>query len=242
MFAQGLADVLAGGRQKSVGDAAADHQLFALLGQGFQHGQLGGNLGAADDGDHGASGVGQGLVQRQQLFRHQHAGAGDGRVLGDAVSGSFGAVSGAEGVHDEHVTQGCVFARRSLDVLLLALVDAAVLQQYDLALCEIEAALDPVLDEAHRPAQFGGHHIGHGFQGDLLGPYALGRASQVGSDHDRSPRFQREFDGGHGGGDPCVGGDSTIFDRHVQVGADEYALTGEVEVGHAEELGHLLSP
>jgi hypothetical protein len=113
-FAQRLADVLAGGGQEGVGDAAADHQLFALLGQRFQHGQLGGNLGAADDGDHRARRVGQGLVQGFEFFRNQHAGAGGRRELGDAVGGSFGAVRGAEGVHDEDVAQRGVFASRFL--------------------------------------------------------------------------------------------------------------------------------
>jgi hypothetical protein len=62
------------------------------------------------------------------------------------VGGGLGAVGGAEGVHDEDVAQGGVLLRRVVDVLLLALVEAAVLQQHDLAGGDLESAVDPVLD------------------------------------------------------------------------------------------------
>jgi hypothetical protein len=81
VLAQGLADVVAGGLEEGVGDAAADHELVDLLGQGLQHGQLGGDLGAADDGDHRPLRGGQGLVQGVQLLGQQQAGAGDGANL-----------------------------------------------------------------------------------------------------------------------------------------------------------------
>ena len=42
--------------------------------------------------------------------------------------------------------------------------------------------------------------------------------------------------------DAGVGGDLAVLDRHVEVGADEHALALEVEVGHADELGHVVSP
>ena len=46
-----LADFLASSKQEGIGDAAADNQLVDLGGQTFQHGQLGRDLGTADDGD-----------------------------------------------------------------------------------------------------------------------------------------------------------------------------------------------
>ena len=47
---QRLADVHAGGREEGVGDAAADDQLVHLREQRFEHGELGGDLRARDDG------------------------------------------------------------------------------------------------------------------------------------------------------------------------------------------------
>jgi hypothetical protein len=129
-----------------------------FLRQRFQHGQLGRHLGAADDGHHRPRRVGQRLVQGFEFLGHQQAGAGRRRELGDAVGRGLGAVGGAEGVHDEEVAQRGVFLRRGFDVLLLALVEAAVLQQHDFAGGDIESAVDPVAHQAHRLAQLGGHH------------------------------------------------------------------------------------
>jgi hypothetical protein len=108
-FAQRLADVLAGGGEEGIGDTAADHQLLAFFGQRFQYGQLGGDLGAADDGDHRPRRVGQRLVQRFQLFRNQLTGAGGRGKLSDTVGGGFSAVGCAKGIHDEDVAQRGVF-------------------------------------------------------------------------------------------------------------------------------------
>jgi hypothetical protein len=119
---QRIADALAGGEQEGVGDAAADDQLIDLVGQRLQDGQLGGNLGAANDGDQRALRVEQRLAQGVDLGAHQHAGAGDRGEFGDAVGGCFGAVGGAEGVIDIDVAQLGHLLRQFVVVLLLALV------------------------------------------------------------------------------------------------------------------------
>ncbi len=150
MFAQRLADILAHGFQESVGDTAADHQLIDLLRQAFQHGQLGRNLGAADDGDQRPGRLGQRLGQRVEFLGQQDAGASHRRVFGDAVGGGFGAMRGAEGVHDEDIAQGGIFLRGLLDVFLLALVGADVFEQHHFAVGHLKPAVDPVADHPHR--------------------------------------------------------------------------------------------
>jgi prepilin-type processing-associated H-X9-DG protein len=132
--------------------------------------------------------------------------------------------------------------RGFFDVLLLALVDAAVFQQHDFAFGDIETAIDPILDQAHRLAQLGGHDIGHRLEGDFLGPLAFGRTAQVGGDHDLGASLDGVLDGRHGGGDAGVGSDFAFLDGHVQVGADEDAFALQVEVGHTEEFGHCSAP
>jgi hypothetical protein len=150
VLAQRLADVLARGLEEGVGDAAADHHLVDLVRQRFEHGQLGRHLGAADDGHHRPRRVGQRLVQGFEFLGHQQAGTGGRGELRHAVGRGFGTVGGAEGVHDKEVAQRGVFLRRRFDVLLLALVEAAVLQQHDFAGGDIESAIDPVAHQAHR--------------------------------------------------------------------------------------------
>jgi hypothetical protein len=130
---QALADLQARGQQEGVGDAAADDQAVDLARQALQDGQLGADLGAGDDGHQRPLGVGQGLGDGVDLGGQQRAGAGHLGVLGDAVGGALGAVGGAEGVVDVDVAQGGHLLRQLGVVLLLADVDAAVLQQHDLA-------------------------------------------------------------------------------------------------------------
>ena len=65
-----------------------------------------------DDGDQRPRGARERPAERVELGRHQRPGAGDGRVLGDAVRGGLGAVRGAERVVDVDVAQrGHRFAR-----------------------------------------------------------------------------------------------------------------------------------
>ena len=86
------------------------------------------------------------------LGRQQRAGAGDRRELRDAVGRGLGAVRGAEGVVHEDVAQRRHLPRQRLVVLLLALVDAAVLQQHHLAGLH-RHAVDPVGTQRHVAAQ-----------------------------------------------------------------------------------------
>ena len=126
------------------------------------------------------------------------------------------------------------FLRGLLDVLLLALVEAAVLQQHHFAGGDIEAAVDPVADHAHRLAELGC---------DMTSATGLREFSsenspsvgttEVGRDHHLGAGLEAVLDGRHGGGDAGVGGDLAVLDRHVEVGADEDALALEVEIGHA---------
>ena len=94
----------------------------------------------------------QRLAQRIELGRQQRAGAGDRRVLRDAVRGGFGAMRGAESVIHIDVAQLRHLLREFVAVLFLALVDAAVFQQHHLAGLDVDA-IDPVLLQLDRLAQ-----------------------------------------------------------------------------------------
>jgi hypothetical protein len=82
----------------------------------------------------------------------QRAGAGNRGELGDAVGGAFGAVRGAEGVVHKDVAQGGHLLCQVFVVLFLALVDAAVLQQHELARGDSHA-IDPVGNHGNFTAQ-----------------------------------------------------------------------------------------
>ena len=75
----------------------------------------------------------QRLAQRLELLRQQRARAGHRRVLGDAVCGGLGSMGSREGIVDVDIAQRRHLLRQRVVVLLLALVEAAVLQQHRFA-------------------------------------------------------------------------------------------------------------
>ena len=220
------------------------HQLVDLVGQRLQDGQLGRDLGAADDGDQRTLGLMQGAAQRVQLGFQQRTGAGHRREAGDAVRGGLGAVRRAEGVVDVDVAQRGHLPGQRLVVLLLADVDAAVFQQHDLAGVDLDA-VNPVLHQRHGHAQQLGQALADLGQRIGLGQHALFRAAQVGRDHHGRAGVQRQANAGHGGADAGVFGNAAgVVERHVQVGADEHALAGQGaglgQRGQGLYLGHML--
>ena len=127
---QRLADVAVRRQDERVGDAAADDQRVDLGGERLQHRELGRDLRSADDRDERPRRVRERLAERVELGRHQRAGAGDRRVLRDAVRRRLGAVRGAERVVDVDVAEPRHLPRERVVVLLLARVEAAVLEQH----------------------------------------------------------------------------------------------------------------
>lgn len=64
---------------------------------------LGGNLGASDDGGEGPGGDLDGSLKVVELLLEEEAGDGRREELGHTLGGAVGAVGGAEGVVDEQV-------------------------------------------------------------------------------------------------------------------------------------------
>jgi hypothetical protein len=126
-------------------------------------------------------------------------------------------------VHEDVAQRGHL-AGQFLVVLLLALVEAAVLQQHHFAGGHLHA-IDPVRHETHRLAQQFGQACGHGGERVLGLEFTLGRAAQVAGHHHGGASVQRQADAGHAGADAGVFGDvAGVVLRHVQVGTDEHAL------------------
>jgi hypothetical protein len=122
--------------------------------------------------------------------------------------------------------------RQRFVVLLLALVQAAVLQQHHLAGRHVDT-VHPVGHQLHGLAQQFGQARGHRGQRVLGLEFALGRAAQVAGDHDGGTGVQRHADAGHAGADARVFGDvAGVVLRHVEVGADEHALALGLALGH----------
>eukprot|EP00899_Mesostigma_viride_P028401 jgi/Mesvir1/8746/Mv26114-RA.1 len=148
------ADALALGLVEGEDHATAQDQLVALLQQGLDHADLGGHLGASDDGAEGARGVSDGAIEVIQLLLQQVAGHGGLEELGHTGSGGVGAVGRAEGVVDVQVGVSGQLLGELLHVLLLLGVEADVFQQQNGTVGHIGHRLldlgsDAVADHCH---------------------------------------------------------------------------------------------
>ena len=143
---------------------------------------------------------------------------------------------GAESVGHEdlgHVGQGL---GKVGAVLLLADVEAQVLQKKDLAGLEcgglgLGVLADDVLGEDHILAQQLGQSLCHRSQSQLGLPLALGLA-QVGAGDNGSAVIQQIFDGGDGGNDTLVAGDlaGLFVLGNVKVAAEQNLLALYVHI------------
>ena len=123
----------AGGQDEGVGDAAADDQLVDLGGQRLQHGELGRDLRAGDDGDQRPLRVARAPCRGRRARRPAAARrrrSARYRAMPCVVASARCAVPKAS-LHVD-VAERRHLPRELLVVLLLALVEAAVLEQHDL--------------------------------------------------------------------------------------------------------------
>jgi hypothetical protein len=145
-----------------------------------------------------------------------------------ATSGRFGAVRGAECVVHVDVAELRHFLRKLVGIFLFALVDAAVFEQHDRARRDVHAVFDPVRHQRHVTAEQFGQTLRDRRQRIFRLEVALGRTAQVRRDHHGGAGVKRGADRRHGGADASVFGDlAGIVLRHVEVGANEYALVAQ---------------
>ncbi len=149
-------------------------------------------------------------------------------------------MSGAEGIHDEDVAEGSVLLRQLVSVLLLALVEAHVLQQDQFTRLDLDT-VQVILDQRHLTAEGLGQVVGDRLEAVFLTVDALFRTAQVRADQHRSAFLQRQLDGRQRGQDARIALHRAILHRHVEVLADQHALTLEVEIGHLQN-GHVGLP
>ena len=148
---------------------------------------------------------------------------------------------GAEGVHHEHVAERRVLPRQRFVIAFFADIHAAVLEQHEAARCHIDA-VEVIAHEWHVAAEQFRKARRDRRQRIRLAPRAFLRPTKMRHHHDRSTLLQCAPERRQGGRDALFGRDARrlpvdVLDRHVEVLADQHALAGEVEVGHAED-GH----
>ena len=160
----------------------------------------------------------------------------------DAFRRRMCAMRGAERVVDEDVAKFCDLLREDRIVLLFAGMEARVLQKKDIAILELRDGrfrdvADAIIGECHlTPNSFGERLRNrlqrHGRHDLALRPVEMGQ-----HDHPRA-LFRKLADGGRLAVDAQRVADLAILHWHVQVGADEDALSLHVQVIECAECRH----
>ncbi len=158
---------------------------------------------------------------------------------------SVGAVGGREGVVDVHIAELGQLGGEGGVVLLLAGVEAQVLQQQHAAVGQLGYGLgrriaDAVGSEGHRRAQHLGQGFDHRLQAHGRHDLALGPV-EVGQQHHLGALAAQGLDGGDDGAQAGVVADAAILHRHVEVDADQNALARQVAGLVQGAEGHMRS-
>ncbi len=244
-FDQRLADLFALREQKSIGHGAADDQHVDFLQQVAEQVELGGNLGAADDGRERTRRLVEHLLEGFQLRLQRSS-----RISRQQMRQPFGrgvrAVRHREGVVDENVAELGERGDESRIVLLLAGMEAGVLQADDVAVLHrrhrmLGGLADAVVDEFDRPLDDVRHLGGHRLERILL--IASLRAAEMREQYDFGALVGDFGDGVRHALDAGGVGDHAVLDRNVEVDAHQHAFSLHVGMVEGIESRHLaISP
>ena len=234
------------GEQEGVGHAAADDQDVDLLDQIAEQLELGRDLGAADDRRDRALGIAERDGQRLELRLHGAAAIGR-QLVRDALGRGVGAVGGREGVVDIDVAELGHLLDESRIVLLLALVEAGVLEQEDVAVLHFGDGVggdlpDAVVREGDRALDDLGDRGSDGLQRIFLVPGAF-RPAEMG-EQDHLAALVGDFGDRRGDAlDARRVGHLAVLGRNVEIDPQEDALAREAGVvERAEWFAHGRSP
>ena len=196
------------------------------------------DLGPAEDGDERPFRVLEDPAERGELALHQEPGGGGLEEARDRVDRGLGSVGRREGVVHVAVAEPGQVARELGVVGLLLGMEAEVLEQHDLPRGEsprprLRDGADAVWRDRHvrrgelpEPGRHRGHRVLR------VGP-APGAAEVRGEDDRGAPR-EAVADRGEGGPQAGVVAHPAAVERHVQVRAEEHALTRELELPERE--------
>ena len=232
LFRQRLADADALRVQEGIGHAAADHQRIDLADEIFQEVDLGGDLGAADDRDHGLGRRVQRLVERVELGLHGAAGIGR-QLVAEALGRGMRAVRGREGVVDPDVAELGQFRDEGRIVLFFFLVEAGVFQAQDVAILHrgdrlLRRLADAIIGERDRLLDHARQCRGDGLERILV--VAPLRAAEMREQDHLAALVGYLGDGRRHALQPGRVGDAAVLHRHVEIDAQQHALALHVDV------------
>ncbi len=239
VFHERLADLQTLGFFEGVGHAAADEHDIGDFHQVLDDFDLVADFCAAENGDEGTRGIGDGSAEVGEFLFHQQAGGGLPDEASDADDGGMGAMSGAEGIANEQaIAKLGELLREGFVVLFFFGVEAHVFEKEDAAVGEGSAfgfgvGADAIVCEGDWAFQELFEFFCGGREG-ILGIRATFRPAQMRGEDEASTFLDGEAKSGKSFADARVVGDDAVFERDVEVDADEDALAVEVEIVDGE--------
>jgi len=178
----------------------------------------------------------QRVAEDLELLLHEEARHAGVHELRHALGGGVGPMGRAEGVIHVDVAECAKGLAEGGIVLLLTRLEAAVLEQHDLArLHRLDDLRHLRAHQVVRLRYLGGYELGQssrdGVQAELRRLLAL-RPAEVARQNDLRPCLQEVVDRRQGRPDAAIVSDAPILvQRHVEVDADEDALAFGVDIG-----------
>ena len=235
-FHQGVSDVFAQGLQECVGHAAADDHLVGFFQHVFNHADLVGYLGTANDGHEGVFRVIHGFAQHVHFLFHQESETVFREVGRNADSGCMCTVYGTECIFHKYVTQACPVLAQFRIVLGFAFFITGVLDQQDLTVLQVidhffQNGTAGLIAEFHLCVrqQFS-QTDSHALQAVLRLVLFCLHLAQVGHQDDFGSLLQQVFDRRQGLHDPVVIRDDSVLAGHVEIAADDDLFAFDVQV------------
>ncbi len=170
--------------------------------------------------------------ERFDLRAQQEAGIG-GKQLRDAGRRCVRAMGAAERIVDIEVAERCELFAECRIVLLLACVEAQVLEQHDRAVGKLRHLRAGILARhvgchRHRAADELGEAGRSGNEGEIRFEARAARTAEMAHEHDFGAPFDEVFDGGKRRFDTGVVGHAPVGDGNVEIDADEDSLAGDL--------------
>src|SRR6266704_575313 len=239
IFDERLADGLAFRFEKSVGHTAANWHGISDFHKIVHNFAIDAHLGTAKNGDKGARGIRYGFAEIGQFFFHEQAGGGLADEARDADHGSVGAMRGAESIADKNAIadSGKLF-RKGLVVFFFLRMEADIFKNENFTVAQgFALAFSTGADAIERKRHGIAEKLFQFFCGRPHGIFQIRAAfgaSKMRSEYKASAFLNGEANCRKGFADASVVRDHAIFERNVEVHADEGALPTKIEIVDGE--------
>ena len=234
VFDKRSTDLKSLGLQEGENHTSSNDDSVALVKKGFQDGDLGGDLGSSNDGNHRLFSVGDGSVKVFEFLGQKESRDRWLQELGDSLGRGVGTVGSSESIVDEKVERSGELFDESGLVLGLFLVESSVLKHDDITFAGAINNLGNFVSDAVRGksdilSEELGHALGARSKGELV--FLSVRASQVGADSDDGTLSLQELDGWDTGSDTGIIGDGLSVKRNVDIATDQDLLSLKLIIG-----------